>query len=213
LTTAKLPDIEAPPAVQKRNPPWKRQLATTARWLHIYLSMASFAVLFFFAVTGITLNHPEWFGNHERTTRVTGSLDVGLLKGDPPDKLAVVEHLRTVNGVKSALSDFRVDAGQLGVSFKGPGYTADTFIDRASGKYELTETRMGLVAVMNDLHKGRDTGTAWVLLIDVSAFLMALLSATGLVLLFFLPKRLKAGLIVAAVGAAACYLVYVIWVP
>jgi hypothetical protein len=28
-----------------------------SRWLHIYLSMASFGILFFFAVTGLTLNH------------------------------------------------------------------------------------------------------------------------------------------------------------
>jgi uncharacterized protein len=209
LITAKLPATEQPAV--RRNPLWKRKLATVARWLHIYLSMASFAVLFFFAVTGITLNHPDWFGEHERTSRITGAMDAKLLK--EPDKLSVVEYLRKAHGVKSALSDFRVDEAQCGVSFKGPGYTADTFIDRASGKYELTETRMGLVAVFNDLHKGRDTGKAWVALIDVSAILMALLSATGLMLLFFLPKRLKAGLIVAVVGAVACYVVYVIWVP
>ena len=173
--------------------------------------MVSFAVLLFFAVTGITLNHPEFFGVHERTSQVNGTLNTAWMKD--PDKLSIVEYLRKTNGVKSAMTDFRVDDAQLGVSFKGPGYTADTFIERASGKYQLTETRMGAVAVLNDLHKGRDTGKAWVWLIDASAVLMALLSATGLVLLFFLPKRLKAGLMVAVIGAIACYLVYWIWVP
>ena len=37
------------------------------RWLHIYLSMFSLAVVLFFSVTGITLNHPDWFfGGAER---------------------------------------------------------------------------------------------------------------------------------------------------
>ena len=46
---------------ERRTPLWKRRTAIAARWLHIYLSMVSFAILFFFAVTGITLNHAEWF--------------------------------------------------------------------------------------------------------------------------------------------------------
>ncbi len=52
------------------------------------------------------------------------------------------------------MSDFRVDDTQCSVSLKGPGYTADVFIDRATGSYDLTETRNDFFAVMNDLHKG-----------------------------------------------------------
>jgi len=36
--------------------------------------------------------------------------------------------------------------------------------------------------VANDLHKGRDTGKTWSILIDVSAVLMTLISLTGLIL-------------------------------
>ena len=55
------------------------------------------------------------------------------------------------------------------VTFKGPGYAADAFIDRESGRYDLTQTYHGFIAVINDLHKGRDTGPAWSVVIDVSA--------------------------------------------
>ena len=58
----------------------KQQLAVWSRWLHIYLSMVSFAVVFFFAVTGITLNHLDWFGGKETTAQLRGKLDVALLK-------------------------------------------------------------------------------------------------------------------------------------
>ena len=75
------------------------------------------------------------------------------------------------------------------------------FIDRATGRYELTETRMGLVAVLNDLHKGRDSGKRLGgELIDVSAVLMTLVSLTGLLLIFFLQKKRLSGLLVGGGG-------------
>ena len=55
---------------------------------------------------------------------------------------------------------------------KGPGSTADAVVERRTGTYELTESRHGLVAMANDLHKGRDTGDIWKWLIDVSALLL-----------------------------------------
>ena len=39
----------------------QRQLAVWSRWLHIYLSLISFGAILFFSVTGLTLNHPDWF--------------------------------------------------------------------------------------------------------------------------------------------------------
>jgi hypothetical protein len=79
-------------------------------------------------------------------------------------------------------------------------------IDRASGRYELTETRMGFFAVLNDLHKGRDAGKAWAMVIDGAAVLMTLVSLTGLLLIFFLQKKRLSGLLVAAAGGLLCYL-------
>jgi hypothetical protein len=195
---------------------WKKRLVTWSRWLHIYLSMVSFAILFFFAVTGLTVNHIEWFAHQQKTYQYKGTMQRAWVK--PPDgkevaKLDIVEQLRKAHGIKAALSDFRVDDAQLSVSFKGPGYTADTFIDRDAGTYEVTETRMGWGAVINDLHKGRDAGAGWKLLIDISAVLMTLVSITGLALIFFLAKRRFSGLMAAAVGAVLCYVIYVVFVP
>jgi hypothetical protein len=198
---------------QRRTPQWKRQTAIAARWLHIYLSMVSFAILFFFAVTGITLNHAEWFNGEARTKQMRGQVNPQWVKSKDVSKLEISEYLRKTHAIKSALSDFRVDDAQVSVSYKGPGYTADAFVDRESGKYELTETRQGLVAVLNDLHKGRDTGSAWAWIIDVSAFLMTLVSLTGLVLIFFLQKRRMSGLVAVGIGAILCWLVYLVWVP
>jgi hypothetical protein len=178
--------------------------------------MFSFAMLLFFAVTGFTLNHQEWLNGQMRTDQYKGSLDPKWMKtanADGVAKLEILEHLRTVHRITGVLSDFRVEDSQCQVSFKGPGYSADTLIDRATGNYEVTENRMGVFALLNDLHKGRDTGRPWATIIDISAILMILVSATGLTLIFFLFKRRSSGLLVLAAGALLCYLVYWIWAP
>lgn len=195
-----------------RTPLWKRKLSSLSRWLHIYLSMVSFAIVFFFALTGLTLNHADWFGR-QALQEYKGTLRQAWVSGNDVAKLEIVEHLRAQYGLKGALSDFRVEDAQLSISFKGPGYAADAFLDRRTGSFELTETRIGAVAVWNDLHKGRDTGKAWSLVIDISAALMALVSLTGLILIFFLKKRLVSGLLAAAAGAAVLYAVYAALVP
>jgi uncharacterized protein len=206
-----MPVSEAHVKTHPHNYGWKhtakKLTVTWARWLHIYLSMVSFAILFFFAVTGLTVNHPEWFTGQQKTVVFKGQAPMELVR-PAPDKLRLVELLRKQHGIHAEMSDFRVDDAQLSVSFKGPGYTADTFIDRDSGKYEVTETRMGWGAVINDLHKGRDTGRGWKALIDASAVLMTLVSVTGLALIFFLAKRRISGLVSLAVGAAACWAVW-----
>src|SRR6478735_5288945 len=85
---------------------WRRRLAKATRWLHIYGSMASFTVVLFFAVTGITLNHQDWFADQQVTTAARGTLNAAWLKtGDAAgmDKLAVVEFLRTTHGLHGAV--------------------------------------------------------------------------------------------------------------
>ncbi|MCA2965524.1 MAG: PepSY-associated TM helix domain-containing protein [Acidobacteriota bacterium] len=191
---------------------WRRRTATAARWLHIYGSMVSLSLLLLFSVTGLTLNHADWFADAQRTAQFRGQVPTAWTKGELA-KLEIVEHLRGNHGIKTGLSEFRAEEGQAAVSFKGPGYTADVVMDRATGRYEVTETRMGLAAVLNDLHKGRDTGPAWSLLLDVSAGLMVLVSASGLVLLWYLQRKRVAGLWTLVGGTLACYLVYAIWVP
>ena len=99
------------------------------------------------------------------------------------------------------------------VSFKGPGYSADTFIDRESGHYSVTELDHGLTALINDLHKGRDTGAVWSAVIDLSAALMILISLTGLVLLFYLKLKRVSGVMVALAGTAVLIVIYWFWVP
>jgi hypothetical protein len=202
-------------APARRNPGWKLKFAWFARWLHTYLSMFAFLILFFFAATGFTLNHAAWFDSQQKTVQRQGTLDSVWVAGDANavKKFEIEQYFVRTQGVKGQPGDFEVNATECDVSFKGPGYEADVTIDRSTGKYQLTETRSGFVAVLNDLHKGRDTGEKWSVVIDVAAIGMTLVSLTGLTLIFFLTKRRAFGLMAIAIGAAICYLAYALWVP
>jgi hypothetical protein len=224
---------EAPSSANGR--PARRTLsirfAALIRWLHIYLSMFGLASVLFFSVTGLTLNHPDWFfAGAESRVEAEGQIDPRWLHLDTPSpsssgeeqepdpsrgvaKLEIVEHLRGAHGIRGALAEFRAEEAECLVTFKGPGYAADAFIDRESGRYNVSQTYHGFLAVINDLHKGRDTGPAWSALIDVSAVLMTLISLTGLVLLFYLKLRRVPGLAVTLLGTVAVAAVYLLWVP
>ncbi|MFK8113639.1 MAG: PepSY-associated TM helix domain-containing protein [Rubripirellula sp.] len=193
--------------------------AVLVRWLHIYASMFGLAATLFFSVTGITLNHPDWFfGTSESVFSIDGHLGNELLTDlrDPESttaQLAVAEKLRSAHKLSGAVHEFAIDEYQSVIAFAGPAYSADVFIDMETGVYELTEVRQGFTALINDLHKGRDSGPVWSLIIDVSAVLITLIAATGLLLILWLRRKRLKGLITAGVGVIALIAIYFAAVP
>jgi uncharacterized protein len=208
------PTADSPVDNGRRPSPGRRvglRLAGFIRWFHTYLSMFGLATLLFFSLTGITLNHPRLFFDGVATSvEAEGRVVPDWVKGEGPAsgpgvgimRLEVVEYLRQKHGLRGAMASFTTDDDECVVTFKGPGYSADAFIRRADGRYRVTEERRGVFAILNDLHKGRDTGPVWSAVIDISAALIALASLTGLLLLFYIKRRRAWGLLIALVGAA-----------
>jgi hypothetical protein len=189
----------------------KKKVAKVSRWLHIYLSMVSFAIVLFFSVTGLTLNHADFFAGKAITTKDTGTLTLAWVNVKDTNlvaKLSIAEFFRNKYRVKGAVSDFRIDDSQISISYRGPGYEGDAYITRETGGYELSQTRGSFIALMNDLHKGRDTGTAWSWVIDVSAIFLVLISLSGLILLLFIKKKRISGIILAIIGLFLICLIY-----
>lgn len=196
----------------------RRGLPWFARWLHCYVSTIGFFVIVFFGATGLTLNHADWFESGEPVTReARGTFDPAwLARGEGEErvaKLAIVERLRAEHGVRGAVSEFRIDEEQCVVVFKGPGYSADAFVDRAGGGYELTETHKGVVAVLDDLHKGRDSGAAWAFVVDAAAIITVVCGITGLWLLWYVKRRRRLGLVLALLGAVLPAVAWAGFVP
>lgn len=191
----------------------KRAFAEWSRWLHIYLSMFSFVIVLFFSVTGLTLNHLDWFPEKEVLQEADGRINVAWVNAVDTaqvKKLEIVEFLRASYHVKGQLNDFRIDETECSISFQGPGYTADVFVDRAKGTFHLSERSLGVVAWANDLHKGRDAGQGWKWVIDFSAIFMTVISLSGLILLLFIKKKRASGLLWLVLGIGAIALFYFI---
>lgn len=200
----------SPGATPQRRKRFSVVVAKTMRWLHIYLSMLSFAIVMFFSITGITLNHPTWFGANTETVRESaGEIDADWIAPTKPvDKLEIVEFLRSRERVRGAVEELTIDEYQIIVTFRAPAYSADVFIDRETNRYELVESSFGLAAMLNDLHKGRDSGSAWSIVIDISAILMTLVSLTGFTLIFFLKRHRTTGIIVAFLGTVGALAIW-----
>jgi hypothetical protein len=183
-----------------------------SRLLHIYLSMLGLLAVVFFSITGIMLNHEEWFGFAEpRVKKNEGTVPVALLAA--PDKLGIVEKLRKDFGATGALDSFDVRDDELRLDFKSPGRHTEATITRADGHAEVSIETHGFAGRLTDLHKGTEAGPAWRLVIDATAILLLLSSLTGLVLWLLVPKWRPLGIVALVVCAGVCAVVYFVFVP
>jgi hypothetical protein len=217
--TSRQADARRQEADTPRQRPLRLKIASWLRWLHTYLSMFSLMIILFFSATGVTLNHPDWFaGKGPVEKQVKGKLPAEWLAAGNADntkvsRLEIVEYLRKENSVKGAMEEFRVDETECMVSFKAPSYSADAFIDRTTGTYQLTTMEEGAVAYLNDLHKGRHSGGVWPVLIDLSGIFLSVISLTGLGLIFYLKKIRTAALLTAVAGLIVLILIAKFLVP
>ncbi len=188
----------------------KRRTHYWLRWAHTYIGMASLLIVLFFGVTGLTLNHPSWtFGDETSIETFSGVLPADAIAGDQTELLLVSEFVRSEYGVSADVADFQLANGSGSISYKSPGYGASLLFDSDTGEYSLTVQQEGFVAVMNDMHKGRDASTLWRWIIDLSAGLLVVISLTGLGIQLFLKKRRSRALGLSAAGAVAA--VVLIW--
>lgn len=191
--------------------------ASTNRWmrlLHVYISMASMLLVAFFAITGLTLNHPEWALGSTSTTTRQGSVPAGAITTvggtTNVDYLAIAEYARDAFGVSGHVKDYGLTGEDGNIDFAGPGYSANVHFSAATGALTATVTQNDFLAVMNDVHKGRDTDTSWKWVIDVSAIILLLVTVTGMVIQVTQRKRRQASLVTAAVCSVLA--VVLIWV-
>ncbi|PSV50137.1 peptidase [Photobacterium indicum] len=198
-----------------------------ARRLHIYISMALLLVVLFFSVTGITLNRPEIFVKSEPDSREQVlSLPADLfqsVKGPfVPNEPAIVDYLTKhaqLSGKPSALQVFteiedgELIEGEISMDYKGPGYNVAVFIDMLAREAVVEKSHYGLVAVLNDLHKGRNSGDVWKWFIDITALLMVLFVLTGVCLLVPKKKTFNTAIKWTLFGSIISLLIFFVAVP
>lgn len=164
-------------------------LKTLHRW-HWISAALSLVALLLFSVTGITLNHAAQIESKPRVVNLKETLPKSLLRNLRGERPADAPLPGSVNDWLADALDVRTDGrkgewseGEVYVSLPRPGGDAWISIDRESGAIEYERTDRGWIAWLNDLHKGRNTGTAWRWFIDLFAVACLLFALTGLWLL------------------------------
>ena len=116
-------------------------------------------------------------------------------------------------GVRGAFGYFSIHHYQLFITFRAPAFSPPVFIDREPGTYDLTHTTLGMIALLNDLHKGRDSGAVWSWVIDLSAVFLVVISASGMTLIFFVRRHRTSAISAAILGTVCVIVLFLVCVP
>jgi hypothetical protein len=162
-----------------------------SRLIHIYVSMALLTLLLFFSVTGITLNHPEWFSENSATVEEKELIiDFILIKNPPLSPQQIVHVSESIEQKLSiSLSNAVIESSEdeLFYSIKKAGINTAITLDLASGELFFEHTDYGWWALINDLHKGRNTSVFWGWIIDITSALCIIFAISGFILA--MPQR------------------------
>src|SRR5690606_15754012 len=119
-----------------------------------------------FSVTGITLNHATQIDGEPKVEELTAALPEPLLaelnrqdQGALPRPLR--DWLRRDQGIDVNDREAEWSGQEVYLAMPRAGGDAWLAIDRNSGEVLYENTDRGWIAFLNDLHKGRDTGTVW----------------------------------------------------
>ncbi|XZE19379.1 PepSY-associated TM helix domain-containing protein [Pirellulaceae bacterium SH449] len=202
-------------------------------WHWVSSAICLFAMLFF-AVTGITLNHAASLSSKAKVQTNSCTLPEHLLSKLSDDKISYVDSnnaedssqaqvgkplpREVANWIRSQLAVHvshkaaEWDAGEIYISLPRPGGDAWLTIDRSTGEVNYESTSQGVVAYLNDLHKGRNTGAQWAWFIDIFSIACVVFCLTGLGLLWVHAKRRPSTWPVVLAGALVPVLIIIFFV-
>jgi hypothetical protein len=165
---------------------WLKQFRV---WHWVSAAVSLIGVLLF-AITGLTLNHAATITDEPRVTQHDAMLPAQLLallktapRADAPLPDAVAEHLKPITELDAHNRAGEWTDDEVYVAMPGPGHDSWISVDRHTGEVKSENTDRGWVSYFNDLHKGRNTGSAWFWFIDAFAGACILFTITGLLLL------------------------------
>lgn len=185
---------EAPRApsaqAQKNRAFWLKHLH---QWHWLSAAMCLVGMLLF-SITGFTLNHASWIGAKPEVSTQRAELPAELLtqlrqtwEADADEKAAlpgpVADWLGQTLSVRIDGRQTEWSDDEIYVSLPRPGGDGWLTVNLEDGEITHELTDRGWLSYFNDLHKGRNTGAAWSLFIDVFAFAALVFAITGLLLL------------------------------
>lgn len=164
------------------------------------------------------MNHAAWLTTEGDSGIETHTLPNNLRQALSANDVMPVEQLKVFIQQELELIDPRsidmeLNIGEINLDYPLPAGYAFVSILLDEGSMEVEYRRGSLVALFNDLHKGRYTGPAWSLLIDISAIVMTIFAIAGLAILLQHKKYRLSGLLFVAIGTLTPFIVYFLFVP
>ncbi|AFV00045.1 PepSY-associated TM helix domain-containing protein [Simiduia agarivorans] len=188
-------------------PQWSKWARTT-HWISSALGLLS---LLSFSVTGITLNHPDWFSANrsveQRTLVLTESQHVHWRQQGERAQFELLAQLLDQQFALPLPQRFEQDDVEWVFDYPKPGGVITVVFDVETGELFYEEVNDGWVSLINDLHKGRHSGRVWSGYIDITALVCMFFSLTGLWLLWVhARKRLSTWPLVLAGGLVPLFI-------
>ncbi len=190
----------------------RRDFYRHARYVHGWLSAFAFISLLFFSVTGLLLNHPEWFEpakNEETSTLVLPDTVLKSIRQQENPSDTILNYVRQQQNLVGRYHSSEVMDNEVMIRLESPAGTTDIFVSTDSGETEITQNPASSVSMLNDLHRGKNSGQAWSWLIDISAIIFIALSLAGYILFLSIKTRLVAHLVLTALSLAM--IIVLIW--
>lgn len=201
---------------KKQKPVWIRQFYLW-HWVSSAICLVS---MMLFAFTGITLNHAGQIAAIPKTVEIHETL--------PDEFLSQLQATNDNNRIELPKDARRWIERNLPVELRGkalewseydiyfnlarPGGDAWLSIDLETGELLYSKTYRGWIAYLNDLHKGRNTGTSWAVFLDVFSVACIVFCFTGLLLLILHAKRRPSTWPVVIIGLLLPFLILVFFV-
>ena len=194
---------------------WSHQF----RQWHWISSALVLALMLLFAITGFTLNHTAWF--EAEPVSIAQELE---LSPNLQSALAGVETETTLTQETAAMLASEtgvsvpqgaaplVEFGEMIIDLGGPGVDANLTVDLETGEAFYERINRGTIAKLNDLHKGRDTGFAWGLMIDITALACVIFCISGLGLLAINARARRSTWPLTSLGVVVPVIAYIMFV-
>lgn len=166
-----------------------------ARHIHAWLSAFAFLSLIFFAGTGLFLNNADWFTSKPTQVNLQINLPIAILaqaktlENPAPLLLEAIRKQLLPQVLSGAFKSSDLVDGELDMRLDGAKGHTDITVALETGHAEITIKPESVLDTLKNLHKGKNVGTVWKLVIDISAILILILSIAGYLLFFSLRKR------------------------
>lgn len=165
-----------------------------ARHVHAWLSAFAFLSLIFFAGTGLFLNNTDWFATKPKEVNFQINLPSAVLiqakvLENPAPLLLDVIRKQSPQPLSGAFKSSDLVDGELDMRLEGAKGHTDITVILDTGRTEITIKPESVLDTLKNLHKGKNVGAIWKLVIDISAILILILSIAGYLLFFSLRKR------------------------